>query len=104
MKELINDREVAKITGLSVASVRRLRVRQKGPKYYKLGTKVKYRPEDVVSWLEEQPTDDPYWPQGGGLEEAEKRSIGSPFNRFLLDDDEDDDDDEDEDEDEDEPD
>jgi predicted DNA-binding transcriptional regulator AlpA len=79
MKELINEREVAKIMSLSVSLVRRWRVQKKGPRYYKIGAAVRYRPEDVVSWLEEQA-------QGGGQEEAESRKggIGSPFNREEI--------------------
>ena len=52
---LLNEHEVARITGLSVASVRRWRLLQQGPKYIKIGSAVRYRAEDVRAWLETRP-------------------------------------------------
>ena len=50
---LLNDREVAAICGLSIAVVRRWRLRGRGPRWLKLtdGGSVRYRPEDVSAWL-----------------------------------------------------
>jgi len=56
IETLLNEREVARITGLSVASVRRWRLLRQGPKYLKIGAAVRYRPEDVAAWLETCPT------------------------------------------------
>ena len=52
---LLNEHEVARITGLSVASVRRWRLLQQGPKYIKIGSAVRYRTEDVRVWLDTRP-------------------------------------------------
>lgn len=56
IRTLLNEYEVARITGLSVASVRRWRLFRQGPKYLKIGTAVRYKPEDVASWLDGLPT------------------------------------------------
>ena len=53
---LLNEHDVARITSLSVASVRRWRLLRQGPKYIKIGAAVRYRPEDVTAWLESRPT------------------------------------------------
>jgi predicted DNA-binding transcriptional regulator AlpA len=63
LETLLNEHEVARITGLSVASVRRWRLFRQGPKYLKIGAAVRYRPEDVAAWLESRPS-------GGGQVEA----------------------------------
>jgi predicted DNA-binding transcriptional regulator AlpA len=52
---LLNEHDVARITGLSVASVRRWRLLQQGPKYIKIGSAVRYRAEDVRTWLDTRP-------------------------------------------------
>jgi predicted DNA-binding transcriptional regulator AlpA len=61
---LLNEHDVARITGLSIASVRRWRLLRQGPKYLKIGAAVRYRSADVVAWLETRPT-------GGGRDGAE---------------------------------
>ncbi len=53
---LLNEFDVARTTGLSVASVRRWRLFKQGPKYLKIGSAVRYRAEDVRAWLETRPT------------------------------------------------
>ena len=53
---LLNEFDVARVTGLSLASVRRWRLFKQGPKYMKIGSAVRYRPEDVRLWLEARPT------------------------------------------------
>lgn len=57
---LLNEHDVARITGLSVASVRRWRLLRQGPKYLKLGAAVRYRPEDISLWLESRPSGGAY--------------------------------------------
>jgi predicted DNA-binding transcriptional regulator AlpA len=59
---LLNEHDVARITGLSVASVRRWRLLRQGPKYLKIGSAVRYKPEAISAWLESRPT-------GGGQQE-----------------------------------
>jgi predicted DNA-binding transcriptional regulator AlpA len=53
---LLNEREVARVTGLSVASVRRWRLLHEGPRYLKIGAAVRYRAADVENWLASRPT------------------------------------------------
>ncbi len=55
VEALLNERDVARVTGLSVASVRRWRLLRQGPKYLKIGAAVRYKPEDVLAWLESRP-------------------------------------------------
>jgi predicted DNA-binding transcriptional regulator AlpA len=55
LPNLLNEFDVARITGLSVASVRRWRFLHQGPKYLKLGSAVRYKPDDVLAWLEARP-------------------------------------------------
>jgi predicted DNA-binding transcriptional regulator AlpA len=62
-QDLLNENDVARMTGLSVASVRRWRLLRQGPRYVKIGAAVRYRPEDLAAWLESCPT-------GGGQETA----------------------------------
>jgi predicted DNA-binding transcriptional regulator AlpA len=53
---LLNEHDVARITGMSVATVRRWRLLGLGPKFLKLGAAVRYKPEDVATWLESRAT------------------------------------------------
>jgi predicted DNA-binding transcriptional regulator AlpA len=52
---LLNEREVANITGMSVASLRRWRLLGQGPRYIKIGAAVRYKPGDLTAWLESRP-------------------------------------------------
>lgn len=52
--EFLNIDEVAEILELSVSSLRRMRLENKGPKSIKRAGRVRYRPEDVHQWLDEQ--------------------------------------------------
>lgn len=49
---LLNEYDVADILRLSVATMRHWRMTGKGPKWLKLGSAVRYRPEDVQTYLE----------------------------------------------------
>jgi predicted DNA-binding transcriptional regulator AlpA len=73
VESLLNERDVARITGLSVASLRRRRLLNQAPKYYKLGAAVKYKTEDIAAWIDSCAT-------GGGRSRA-----GSPPIRRKLD-------------------
>ena len=53
---LLNEYDVARITRLSVASVRRWRLLRQGPKFLKIGSAVRYRAEDVTTWLGSRPS------------------------------------------------
>lgn len=56
LETLLTEHDVARITGLSVASVRRWRLLHQGPRYLKIGSSVRYRPTDVTAWIESRPT------------------------------------------------
>ena len=56
-RSLLNERQVAKITGMSPASVRRWRRLNQGPKWHRVGlAAIRYKHEDVSAWLESRPT------------------------------------------------
>lgn len=55
IENLLNEHDVARVTGLSVASVRRWRLLRQGPKYLKIGAAVRYKPEDISALLESRP-------------------------------------------------
>jgi predicted DNA-binding transcriptional regulator AlpA len=63
IEALLNEHDVARITGLSVASVRRWRLIRQGPRYLKIGAAVRYKPEDISAWLQSRPS-------GAGHQEA----------------------------------
>jgi predicted DNA-binding transcriptional regulator AlpA len=48
---LLTDREVSTMLGVSVATVRRWRLFRTGPPYIKIGSSVRYRPDEVTRWL-----------------------------------------------------
>ena len=56
IETLLNEHDVARITGLSVASVRRWRLLRQGPKYLKIGAAVRYKRDDLAAWIEARPT------------------------------------------------
>lgn len=57
IEPLLNEFDVARLTGMSVSSVRRWRLLRKGPKYLKIcgGSAVRYKREDISAWLEACP-------------------------------------------------
>jgi predicted DNA-binding transcriptional regulator AlpA len=65
LEALLNEHDVARVTGLSVASVRRWRLLRQGPKYLKIGAAVRYKSEYISAWLESRPS--------GGGHQAEAR-------------------------------
>ena len=56
IETLLNEHDVARITGLSVASVRRWRLLKMGPRATKIGAAVRYRPDELRAWLNSRPT------------------------------------------------
>ena len=56
LDSLLSDYDLAQLTGFSVHTIRRWRLLKQGPRYIKIGSSVRYRPEDVTSWLESGPT------------------------------------------------
>jgi excisionase family DNA binding protein len=55
MSNLMTETEVAKRLNVSLASVRRWRLERRGPVFLKVGALVRYRPEDLDTWLRELP-------------------------------------------------
>jgi excisionase family DNA binding protein len=55
LAEMLNDHQVSEYLNLSVASVRRWRTVRKGPKFLKIGSAVRYKREDVDTWLNSCP-------------------------------------------------
>jgi len=49
--EMMNQHEVAAFLKMSVASVRRWRLFRTGPTFVKIGAAVRYRRQDVDTWL-----------------------------------------------------
>jgi predicted DNA-binding transcriptional regulator AlpA len=55
LEPMLNERDVARITGMSVQTIRRWRLFRGGPRYLKIGSAVRYKPEDIAEWLESRP-------------------------------------------------
>jgi hypothetical protein len=66
MFALLTEEEVAKQLHVSIASLRRWRLERRGPQFLKVGSLVRYRPEEIESWLAALPT--------GGAGRAETHS------------------------------
>ena len=56
MLNLITEEQVSKLLNVSVASLRRWRLERRGPAFIKVGSLVRYKPEDLELWLTAQPT------------------------------------------------
>ena len=55
IESLLNEHDVARITGMSLASVRRWRLLGRGPRFLKIGASVRYQPEALQSFLNSRP-------------------------------------------------
>jgi len=55
MEPLLNEQDVATLTGMSLATVRRWRLLKQGPCFIKIGSAVRYRPEDLSKWIDGRP-------------------------------------------------
>jgi excisionase family DNA binding protein len=69
MDTLLTEEEVAKRLHVSLASVRRWRLERRGPQFIKVGSLVRYRPEEFENWLASLPTG------GAQLEQAGTQTI-----------------------------
>jgi excisionase family DNA binding protein len=56
MLNLLTESDVAERLRVSLASVRRWRLEKRGPTFLKVGSLVRYRPEDLESWVSTLPT------------------------------------------------
>jgi predicted DNA-binding transcriptional regulator AlpA len=56
LNSLLNERDVARMTAMSLASVRRWRMLGTGPRYRKLHFAVRYDVRDVAAWIASRPS------------------------------------------------
>lgn len=56
MNSLLTESQVSETLQVSLACLRRWRLRGEGPQYLKIGPLVRYRPEDIDGWVSELPT------------------------------------------------
>lgn len=56
MVNLMTEHEVSKRLNVSVASLRRWRLLRRGPAFLKVGSLVRYQPEELEAWLASLPT------------------------------------------------
>ncbi len=56
MNSFLNEQEVSKHLNVSVATLRRWRLEKRGPMFVNVGSLVRYRPEDLDSWVAALPT------------------------------------------------
>ena len=56
LEELLTEHDVARISRLSVATIRRRRLFKMPPKYLKISSAVRYRREDIAAWLKSCPS------------------------------------------------
>ena len=68
--------EVSKRTQISLATLRRWRLENRGPKYYKFGSLVRYGEEELTRWEQTQPT--------GGENTDESIPVKSVKSNILL--------------------
>jgi hypothetical protein len=65
MSSLMTEADVAEKLHVSFASVRRWRLEQRGPQFIKVGSLVRYRSEDLETWLAALPTGGSHPPTNG---------------------------------------
>jgi hypothetical protein len=56
MLNLLTEHDLAQRLHVSLASLRRWRLERRGPRFIKVSSLVRYRPEDVDDWLSALPT------------------------------------------------
>jgi predicted DNA-binding transcriptional regulator AlpA len=76
MEALLNETQVSEKLQVSLACLRRWRLRGEGPQYVKVGPLVRYRPEAVDQWVEDLPT--------GGNGQRQKRAAASSTRQRLA--------------------
>ena len=77
MLKLMTEEEVSKALNVSIAALRRWRLEQRGPVFIKVGSLVRYRPEDLEVWLSTLPTGGDFrLPTAAGRNEDGKLSRG----------------------------
>jgi predicted DNA-binding transcriptional regulator AlpA len=56
LETLIDEKELARLIRVSIATLRYWRSERKGPRFRKVGQMVRYAPSDVATWLNSRPT------------------------------------------------
>lgn len=56
MTRFLTETEVSEFTRISLGTLRRWRLENKGPKFHKFGSLVRYAEEDLTSWGDAQPS------------------------------------------------
>lgn len=56
MESLLNETQVSEKIQVSLACLRRWRLRGEGPPYVKVGPLVRYRPEAIADWVQGLPS------------------------------------------------
>jgi predicted DNA-binding transcriptional regulator AlpA len=54
LEPLLDETEISKLLGRSVATLQKDRLRGNGPPFIKVGRLVRYRPSGVRAWLDER--------------------------------------------------
>ncbi len=72
----LTESEVSERTHISLATLRRWRLENRGPKYYKFGSLVRYGEEELAQWGRTQPS--------GGENATEPIKAKSVRSNFLL--------------------
>lgn len=72
----LTEREVSQRTHISLATLRRWRLENRGPKYYKFGSLVRYDEDELSCWEQAQPS--------GGEAVAEPIKVKSVRSNILL--------------------
>lgn len=55
IETLLNEKELSRLIGVSIGTLRFWRGERKGPRYRKVGQLVRYAPSDVNEWLSRRP-------------------------------------------------
>jgi hypothetical protein len=71
----VSKTDVSKQLRVSLACLRRWRLERRGPMFVKMGQLVRYRPEDLESWLKTLPT--------GGLVPDRRQPVAEPQSAAL---------------------
>jgi excisionase family DNA binding protein len=71
MFALLTEDEVAQQLHVSVASLRRWRLERRGPQFIKVGSLVRYKPEELEAWLVALPTGG----SGPAVRQAQLRAV-----------------------------
>ena len=75
MESLLNEIQLSEKIHVSLACLRRWRLRGEGPQYVKVGPLVRYRPEVVERWVDALPTG------GNGRKPRSVQAVGDRLAR-----------------------